>query len=73
MPCPVTGLFQQGNIMTDIQTMFSDPQAVAKYTEGPPRFVSGYNAMLSMAAILLASVRPRRRRCSSSARAAAWS
>lgn len=40
--------------MTDIQTMFSDPQAVARYTEGPPRFVPGYNAMLSMAAILLA-------------------
>ncbi|OAF11681.1 class I SAM-dependent methyltransferase [Bradyrhizobium neotropicale] len=27
---------------------------VAKYTEGPPRFVPGYNSMLSMAAILLA-------------------
>ncbi|RTE89912.1 class I SAM-dependent methyltransferase [Bradyrhizobium sp. LVM 105] len=40
--------------MTDIQAMFSDPQAVANYTEGPPRFVPGYNAMLSMAAILLA-------------------
>lgn len=40
--------------MTNIQHMFSDPQAVARYTEGPPRFVPGYNAMLSMAAILLA-------------------
>ncbi|WBL78438.1 class I SAM-dependent methyltransferase [Bradyrhizobium xenonodulans] len=40
--------------MTDVQAMFSDPQAVARYTEGPPRFVPGYNAMLSMAAILLA-------------------
>lgn len=40
--------------MTDVQNMFSDPQAVARYTEGPPRFVPGYNAMLSMAAILLA-------------------
>lgn len=40
--------------MTNIQDMFSDPQAVAGYTEGPPRFVPGYNAMLSMAAILLA-------------------
>ncbi|TYO63993.1 class I SAM-dependent methyltransferase [Bradyrhizobium hipponense] len=39
--------------MTNIQDMFSDPQAVAKYTDGPPRFVPGYNAMLSMAAILL--------------------
>ncbi|QQO17970.1 class I SAM-dependent methyltransferase [Bradyrhizobium diazoefficiens] len=27
---------------------------VANYTEGPPRFVPGYNSMLSMAAILLA-------------------
>lgn len=40
--------------MTGIQDMFSDPQAVANYTNGPPRFVPGYNAMLSMAAILLA-------------------
>lgn len=48
------GSIQQGNIVTDIQNAFADPQAVAKYTEGPPRFVPGYNAMLSMAAILLA-------------------
>lgn len=40
--------------MTSLQDMFSDPQAVATYTEGPPRFVPGYNSMLSMAAILLA-------------------
>ncbi|PJG52024.1 methyltransferase [Bradyrhizobium forestalis] len=40
--------------MANLQDMFSDPQAVANYTEGPPRFVPGYNAMLSMAAILLA-------------------
>jgi len=40
--------------MAGIQDIFSDPQAVANYTEGPPRFVPGYNAMLSMAAILLA-------------------
>jgi tRNA (cmo5U34)-methyltransferase len=39
--------------VTDIQATFSDPQAVAKYTQGPPRFVPGYNAMLSMTAILL--------------------
>ncbi|MCP3371102.1 class I SAM-dependent methyltransferase [Bradyrhizobium cajani] len=48
------GSIQQGNIMTGIQDMFSDPQMVANYTDGPPRFVPGYNAMLSMAAILLA-------------------
>ncbi|MHB0771318.1 class I SAM-dependent methyltransferase [Bradyrhizobium sp. 5.13L] len=44
--------------MTGIQDMFSDPQAVANYTNGPPRFVPGYNAMLSMAAILLAERAP---------------
>lgn len=44
--------------MTAIQTMFADPQAVASYTDGPPRFVPGYNAMLSMAAILLAERAP---------------
>ncbi|MBR1175759.1 class I SAM-dependent methyltransferase [Bradyrhizobium sp. KB893862 SZCCT0404] len=45
---------QQDDIVTDIQSAFADPQMVAKYTEGPPRFVPGYNSMLSMAAILLA-------------------
>jgi tRNA (cmo5U34)-methyltransferase len=49
----VTHSPQQDNIVTDIQNAFSDPQMVAKYTEGPPRFVPGYNSMLSMAAILL--------------------
>jgi tRNA (cmo5U34)-methyltransferase len=50
----VIGSIQQDNIVTDIQSAFADPQMVAKYTEGPPRFVPGYNSMLSMAAILLA-------------------
>ena len=45
---------QQDDVVTDIQTAFSDPQMVANYTQGPPRFVPGYNAMLSMASILLA-------------------
>jgi tRNA (cmo5U34)-methyltransferase len=49
---------EQDNIVTDIQNAFSDPQMVAKYTEGPPRFVPGYNSMLSMAAILLAERAP---------------
>ena len=40
--------------MTNVQAAFSDPQMVANYTEGPPRFVPGYTSMLSMAAILLA-------------------
>jgi tRNA (cmo5U34)-methyltransferase len=45
---------RRGDIVTDLQHAFSDPETVAKYTEGPPRFVPGYDAMLSMAAILLA-------------------
>ena len=40
--------------MTNVQAAFSNPQMVANYTEGPPRFVPGYTSMLSMAAILLA-------------------
>lgn len=33
---------------------FSDPQAVARYTEGPPRIVPGYDGMQRMAMLLLA-------------------
>lgn len=33
---------------------FSDPQAVARYTDGPPRFVPGYSAMQRMTTLLLA-------------------
>jgi len=33
---------------------FSDPAAVARYAEGPPRFVPGFNDLHRMAAILLA-------------------
>lgn len=33
---------------------FSDPQAVARYTEGPPRFVPGYDGMQRMTMLLLA-------------------
>jgi len=33
---------------------FSDPQAVARYAEGPPRFVPGYHAMQCMATLLIA-------------------
>ncbi|HEV2158165.1 MAG TPA: class I SAM-dependent methyltransferase [Bradyrhizobium sp.] len=50
----MTSAIQQDNIVTDIQSAFADPQMVATYTEGPPRFVPGYTSMLSMAAILLA-------------------
>jgi tRNA (cmo5U34)-methyltransferase len=33
---------------------FSDPQAVARYADGPPRFVPGYAAMQTMTTLLLA-------------------
>lgn len=33
---------------------FSDPQAVARYIEGPPRIVPGYEGMQRMATLLLA-------------------
>jgi tRNA (cmo5U34)-methyltransferase len=33
---------------------FSDPQVVARYTEGPPRIVPGYDGMQRMATLLLA-------------------
>lgn len=44
--------------MNSLQNPFSDPAAVATYAEGPPRFVPGYNAMLSMATILVAERAP---------------
>lgn len=37
---------------------FSDPQAVARYAEGPPRFVPGYAGMLCMVRLLLAERAP---------------
>lgn len=40
--------------VNDHPAPFSDPQLVARYADGPPRFVPGYNAMQSMAALLLA-------------------
>jgi len=37
---------------------FSDPQMVARYADGPPRFVPGYHAMQTMATLLLAERAP---------------
>lgn len=54
----MNGSIHGDNIMTDIQAAFSDPQFVARYTEGPRRFVPGYDAMQSMTAILLAESVP---------------
>ena len=40
--------------MTTPMDAFNDPQAVARYTDGPPRIVPGYEAMQRMATLLLA-------------------
>jgi tRNA (cmo5U34)-methyltransferase len=37
---------------------FSDPQVVARYTDGPPRFVPGYSALQRMTTVLLAERAP---------------
>src|SRR5690606_7885976 len=42
------------DIMTDSNEPFSDPKAVAQYTEGPPRIVPGYHGMLLMTTLLIA-------------------
>lgn len=42
----------------DFQDMFSDPDAVARYAEGPPRYVPGFAHLHRMTAILLAERTP---------------
>jgi len=44
--------------MTALMASFSNPAAVARYTEGPPRFVPGYADMQRMSGILLAERAP---------------
>ena len=39
-------------------SFFSDPEAVARYSEGPPRFVPGFDALHRMTSILLAERAP---------------
>lgn len=43
----------------DLQAHFSDPQAVARYVDGPTRFVPGYADLHRMTTILLAERAPR--------------
>lgn len=42
----------------ELQAHFADPAAVARYAEGPPRFVPGFGDMQRMASILLAERAP---------------
>ncbi len=44
--------------MSDLHQAFSNPQHVANYAEGPPRFVPGYTGMLCMTRLLLAERAP---------------
>jgi tRNA (cmo5U34)-methyltransferase len=44
--------------VTALLAPFSDPDAVARYAEGPPRFVPGFADLHRMAAILLAEHAP---------------
>lgn len=48
--------------MSAVLAPFSDPQAVVKYAEGPPRFVPGFADLHRMAAILLAERAPQNAR-----------
>jgi tRNA (cmo5U34)-methyltransferase len=44
--------------MSQLLAPFSDPAAVARYTEGPPRFVPGFSDLHKMTGILLAEHAP---------------
>lgn len=44
---------------TQLLAHFSDPDAVARYAEGPPRFVPGFADLHRMASLLLAERAPR--------------
>lgn len=47
---------------TPLLAHFSDAQAVARYTEGPPRFVPGFADLHRMAGLLIAERAPRQAR-----------
>ena len=44
----------QGDVISTSQNHFADPQAVARYADGPPRFVPGYHGLQRMTTLLLA-------------------
>lgn len=45
--------------MSELMAPFSDPQSVARYAEGPPRFVPGFSDLHRMTTILLGERAPR--------------
>lgn len=48
--------------MRDLMAPFSDPQSVARYAEGPPRFVPGFSDLHRMTTVLLGERAPREAR-----------
>jgi tRNA (cmo5U34)-methyltransferase len=50
------------NSDTQLLAHFSDPDAVARYAEGPPRFVPGFTDLHRMSGLLLAERAPRHAR-----------
>ena len=46
--------------MSEFEARFSDPEAVSKYAEGPPRFVPGFADLHTMTTLLLAERVPKR-------------
>lgn len=48
--------------MSELMAPFFDPQSVARYAEGPPRFVPGFSDLHRMTAILLGERAPREAR-----------
>lgn len=56
-PCPAHG--RRSPAARDLMAPFSDPRSVARYAEGPPRFVPGFADLHRMTAVLLAERAPR--------------
>ena len=56
---PVPAHDRRSPAMKDLMASFSDPQSVARYAEGPPRFVPGFADLHRMTAVLLAERAPR--------------
>jgi tRNA (cmo5U34)-methyltransferase len=48
----------RASAVANLLAPFSDPQAVARYTEGPPRFVPGFSDLHRMTGVLIAERAP---------------
>ena len=57
-PATLTSRCEVNAPMSELLDRFSDPEAVSRYSEGPPRYVPGFADLHRMAAILLAERAP---------------